>query len=176
MKQDSENGSKISGGSFGYRCQTDGDCNSNMICDPQFNVCKMNAGSACESYYDCATGFYCSGVCLSEDTPNTVDTGIIGYPCPCFYDNQECVDGKCLSISSCSENSDCVSGLCQNGLCFRLSPNGGYCDNDNQCESGNCSNNICQVVNITSGGLGASCIDNSQCNSGLSCRNGRCQI
>lgn len=164
-----------SAGYLNYRCSTDDECES-LSCDDVLKVCKVAVGSECSTKYDCNSESYCSGICVPYTTQPTAESGILNGYCPCFFDNQSCVNGICKSTTVCQFNSDCVTGLCNSGVCSPLFENGNYCQNNQQCYSGNCSNGICQQINVRSGTLGSACVEQSQCNNELTCTNGFCVV
>lgn len=164
-----------SSGYLNYSCASDSDCNYGS-CDNLLKVCKISDGNGCSSNYDCLNDSYCSGVCIPRTNPPTTITGIVGGYCPCFYNNQSCVDGVCKSTTVCNYNSDCVTGVCNFGTCSTLLSNGQYCSIDNECYSGNCSMGTCQQVNVTTGRIGSACNNETQCNDLLLCNNGFCTI
>lgn len=135
-------------------------CSNNLICDGNTFVCKRQTGEICTDFTDCLTGLICSGVC------STGPTGSLNQLCPCNNgflcvtqsNNQRIC--KAIGGNTCQNNSDCVSGLCQNNICSSGSPNAFPCTNNIQCGSQNCSNGFCQNPGVISGSLGSSCAGN----------------
>jgi hypothetical protein len=160
---------------FNYDC-TIIPCGEGLECDPQLRMCKLQDGQPCNNRYDCLTDSYCNGTCTSRDGIIQAYTGVTGDPCPCDYRTHICVDGRCLSISSCSNNEDCASGTCSNGTCVKLLMNGQVCDDNIECQSGNCSNGYCQIRGLETGQIGSMCDNDEMCNGLLTCRNGSCRI
>lgn len=150
-------------------------CAPGLLCDAAANyVCKYSLGQTCASGADCATGSYCSGVCVSGPY------GGFQQYCPCAA-GYTCVANPGAASTCavalggvCTNNSDCSTGNCVTGTCALL-PNGANCGAlDSLCVSGNCSNGLCQPPGVISGGNGAAC-SNLNCNSTLTtgtCTNG----
>lgn len=158
---------------FNYSC-LDRPCNSGFVCDPQFNLCKLDVGQPCLVSSDCATGNYCSGVCVPRDISPSAITGVTGGNCPCNYNTHSCIDGACLSLTSCVSDSDCVTGSCNGGLCATREQNGSSCVNNSQCASFNCSLGICQIPGVETGVIGSQCVGG--CNGILICDSGFCRL
>lgn len=154
-------------GYVNYRCTEDSQCANGLSCDSNLKLCKGNVGYKCTNAYSCVTGLYCLNTCK--------DPSVTPY-CPCDYNSQVCVNGVCKSFAGCSQDSDCVSGVCNNGQCANRTYNGGSCTQNTDCISNNCSKGICQLPDQVTGNLTTYCNGNSDCNEGLSCINGTCQF
>ena len=123
-----------------------GICAAGLIC-AQSGICIADIGTPCIDYSQCTSlANVCSGKCA-----NGVTNVLEGF-CPCLSSDLVCVtqsDGynRCVLV------------------------NGESCTSSNQCLN-QCINGICQGFL----GLGAACINNNQCASGLSCSSGgNCQ-
>lgn len=162
-------------GQLNYNCGSN-ECDVGLVCDPELRVCKLADGEACNNAYECLTTSYCNLTCTSRDGTMQAVTGVTGDPCPCDYRTHACIDGRCLSLTSCSVDSDCVSGLCNSGTCSLLLENGDNCNDDLDCRSTNCSAGICQIRGIETGQIGSICTNDSMCNNPLICNNGACRI
>lgn len=160
-------------GEFNYSC-TNRPCGYGYICDPQFNLCRLDLGQPCQSSNDCITGSYCAGTCISKVIPPSAITGITGDNCPCNYNTHSCVNGICLSKTTCSIDQDCITTSCINGTCSGLFDNGTLCEYNAQCSSYNCSNGVCQMSGVVTGTIGSSC--QFDCNYPLVCDNGICRL
>lgn len=156
-------------------CQSQSDCYGFETCTDYVCVMKTNIqnGGYCYNNAQCASGYcnnyYCcsSGTCCS-DNPNVVSCPT-GQTCGSNY--------QCVSITnlangaSCTANSQCTSGNCQNGMCCAsgnvccstqsqctsagylrcneahyceaYTENGGYCISGDTCTSRNCKNYVC---------------------------------
>ena len=163
----------IKAGLFNYSC-VDRPCGQGLICDSEFNVCKLDVGAECTTGSKCVTGSYCAGTCISDMDQPSAMTGLTGGYCPCDYNTHSCVNGICLSLYECSINNDCVTGSCINGMCSSRADNGMNCINDSQCNSSNCSLGICQIPGATTGEIGSYCTDT--CNGVLICDTGVCRL
>lgn len=104
-------------GYIGYNCEVDSDCSNNLVCDPSRKTCVNKNYEKCQNKYECLSNSYCSGLCIPNTIMPSALTGNIRDPCPCNYDSQSCVNGICLSLTSCINNYDCVSGKCVNSYC-----------------------------------------------------------
>ena len=166
-----------------YYCTKDGDC-LDSVCDLITNTCRLPEGRVCLNGFDCTSGTYCSGTCVNSNILPNKTTGVVGDPCPC-RNGFNCVidpsDPKlerkiCLRDegSSCSTDSDCISGKCSSGVCAPGLDDLDPCRTDSQCLSKNCSNGVCQPRNTTTGELGSLCqpSNNLKCNDGLICSTG----
>lgn len=177
--------------SFMYRCGDSDNitCADGYTCDSGDGTCRVPLGGPCNTYADCETGNYCSGICYnSNNDPPSFISGNIGDPCPCDYSTQSCVPNPnnntllCLVKGGgpCNNDSDCISGVCNNdGLCICGQLNGTVCEIDKECQNGNCSlapsgTSLCQNDGISSGSQGAACQASVDCRSGLTCENGIC--
>ena len=80
---------------------------------------------------------------------------------------------KCPINSKCILDKNNEEGLCQKTEkeYEKLAYPGGKCEKDSECLSGICENNICEGRKV-----GEDCIENNECNFGLSCFNGFCKI
>ena len=134
--------------------------------------------ATCSTANQCNTGFTCTrdSNCPSGQTCNTA-IGKCTYgacladgKCPCRFDDECCAGGagrQCLpdptsptgrscanvcspSGGSCTADSDCCSGVCQNGVCTTpvdggCVPVGGTCTVTSQCCFGSCTSGTCQL-------------------------------
>lgn len=143
---------------------TNSSCSNGLICDGSSFVCKFPAGVPCATYKDaCVIGLICSGLCA------TGPTGGLNNLCPCNSGYLCTAQPNLLTIckgiggTTCTINSDCVSGLCQsNHTCASGAPNSYPCTTNTQCASGNCNNGFCQNPGFTTGAVGSACY-NSDC-------------
>lgn len=171
------------------QCQTDSDCPGYCV----DGVCVSGCDPGCPS------GTLCAGVnCCPGTSPcgNFCQTSR-----ECSGDCPFCAEGVCTCKgkdvgSPCSENGECQSIICRNGICQGkraecimgnndCPPDKSYCI-EGYCSSspigqfcGNCPpdlycvNNKCQS---NPGGLGAGCNDTSDCVMGLGCSGGVCLL
>lgn len=106
--------------------------------------------------------------------------------CNTCTDNSNCISGLCcggICLASCTGqavggccNADgqCTSGSCVGGFCAGTTGAGGTCSNNNQCLSGNCCSGICTTVGGACPQInGSICNANGQCSSNICC-NGVC--
>jgi len=144
-------------GACGTTCTTDFQCGYTFYCSGGACLAKKGLGATCTTASECATG-------------NCVD----GYCCnaPCNGACQACdvagAEGKCANVpagsphgartctpsiycgpagacsSTCSNNTDCATGLiCLGGTCTTKKVNGSSCVDVGECASGNCVNGTC---------------------------------
>jgi hypothetical protein len=175
----------------------DNSCGVDLVCDPATYLCKYPTGTLCDSFSQCLTGEYCSGICTSGPF------GQIQQNCPCDQTPVGPFNGTLICTPSlttpglnvclggenypCSLDNQCATGVCSANLCTVGLPFGSPCTSNNQCESnaisavvtaGNCSDGYCQPLNVTTGTVGASCNPEegfAPCGSGNVCFNGLCQ-
>lgn len=135
------------------------DSSQNLICDSNSFVCKKSQNQPCTDYAECATGLFCSGVCV------TGPTGTLNDFCPCA-EQYVCVStnlpvpgGKqCKgSTAPCTEDIDCASLICASGHCIPGFQLAYPCSSSSQCASGNCSYGYCQPAGVTSFSKGSAC-------------------
>lgn len=144
-------------GVCGWDCDDDDHCLERPeICYMQNLLCNRETGS-CVDYLGLG-----EGTCYED------------CDCTSCYTLLECSSGKtCLlrfQATGCSEDSHCSDGLaCASGTC--LKEEGNQCSNDNSCASSRCENGVCMVKE----GLGGSCTDHTDCESGLTCRYDQCK-
>ena len=91
-------------------------------------------------------------------------------------------DGQCTDVSgSCSDDSECCSGSCENGAC--LDPNAATCGSEGQaCCNGDlcsgdlvCSSGTCEVA-VVCGSEGEVCCEGNSCSGDLVCSSGTCEV
>lgn len=135
-------------------------CSTGYICDNTSFLCKLDIGSTCNDYSDCANESFCSGRCTNQIPGNLFE------PCPCDS-GLICVeerDGnrvcKYPPNHSCSNNNQCYNSYCLNGVCATGFQNSFPCNISSQCLSGNCNNGFCQPIDVDTGDEGASCAQN----------------
>ena len=107
-------------------CDSTTDCNSGLVCSAgsgsaltinntnttTAKTCKVASGEVCSTASECAFGQTCrNGICV---TP--LGTG--GQSCPCEV-GFTCISNVCRAIvgQPCAANTDCASGICNNGIC-----------------------------------------------------------
>lgn len=152
----STNANLTTSGQFLGDC-TQTTCNDNLVCDGSNFTCRLPAGETCTQSSDCVVGFFCSGICT------TGPTGGLNDFCPCLPGLQctSLANGthvcKGLGGATCGTGTDCVSDICNNGVCAAGFPNSAPCERNNDCASDNCSRGFCQPRNVVTGDLGASC-------------------
>lgn len=141
-------------------CSSDNDCSKGYSCDSITALCKGSIGTPCFYETDCSNPLICNGICILNE-----NTNVLNGNCPCNPSNLICVElenrsytCKNLGGLTCSENSDCYSQFCNNGICSFGNPNGYFCDIDTDCESNFCSNGVCQDFGMISGNLGSYCV------------------
>jgi len=211
------------------RCESDASCGSGSLCladgfcarvstcecgtarcgRTPSGTCYQSLSAPCVSDSNCGSELRClSGRCRSPTD--------VGYPCSdtsrCH--GTECIGGQCSSLDAgggwwcgdddlCREGTECVGGVCRRpvacGTCFgsstcspylgcRLpcghiscnsgcldgfcsSEDGASCSNDSECNSGFCRRGTCR----TPGRPGATCVTSEDCG-GIPCGpTGRCQ-
>ena len=147
-------------------------------------------GTACSANSDCASQVCTNGACAPPSCAQG-DGGTqncqVGQPCGLggpFGDcsSQSCNLGICTAVlfaSSCSSNSDCVTGSCVNGACAapscspHCSPGAG-CGVNGDCNSQVCFDGICVQPSCSpTCAEGTACGVNGDCASGV-CTNGVC--
>ncbi|MDI3291309.1 MopE-related protein [Polyangium sp. 15x6] len=182
-------------------CVTDGECANGNFCETPQCQPKRQAGANCTAANQCLSGSCvdgvccltnCAGTCLACNIPGSLGT------CTAITANQdpanECNPGSCdgggqcqkSNGASCSNNAQCVSGNCVDGVCCNttcvgtclacsLSGSVGTCTNipanadpDSECNPGACNGlGDCQGVVATT------CTQPSDCASGF-CVDGYC--
>lgn len=177
---------------IGQLCNNTTVCGSSLVCQPtngnDTGICKQPLGGPCLILSDCNTsGTNGANICQITGS-NTIgvcartNIGILNGACPCNT-GLTCVQfptGNVCKLSpgdSCSLNSHCSVGICDNGICSIGKTIGQSCS-ANQCAGGlECSLGWCQVQGQTTGNQGAFCNvqDNPGCNNGLSCIQNTCQ-
>lgn len=176
-------------------------CDSSTICDPSTLRCVYPTGHSCDSYSQCPSGNFCSGVCVKGEY------GQFQQYCPCgrglkckIEKSSLCSSdlpcGICLKddFATCQNNSECYTGWCkgQNGgctpgesncFCAPGKLNGQSCNIDSDCASGNCSTanglSFCQPQGIVTGQYSSICgftPNTATCNSNFTCIDNTCQI
>jgi len=161
---------------FLYAC-ANLECQSGLVCDSTYGVCKLPGGSPCNQGSQCLTGLVCSGLCVGG-TPAAI-SGNPNDPCPCpqnmtcaaFSLNSQLRTCKLNGDEFCVQSTDCLSGQCQNGFCSPGLPDGSPCQANVQCLNQNCSLGWCQEQDRITGQEGAICTLNGAppCDAGLGC-------
>jgi hypothetical protein len=116
-------------------CQADGDCIAGAHCDLAMNACVPVAGlgKPCGQASDCGSGFCKDGVCCNTACDGLCQTcndpgskGIcIAIPSGADPDNECAGTDACNGLGACAKqqaamcslDADCLSGLCQDGVC-----------------------------------------------------------
>lgn len=166
-------------------------CQKGLTCSDK--TCKRSIGSQCTSLTDCvSTATACAIPAGSTGTTTvcigpTGSTGSGGLNQACLTNGTcnsglTCLNNICKSNSgqNCSNPSDCVSGICTNGVCAAGNTRlGSPCGTTgNTCISGlTCSQGYCQFPGIITGENYAFCGStgsNPVCQTGFACRNNVC--
>lgn len=162
--------------------ETDLDCGNN--CPPCAD------GLNCSENFDCMSGFCFNGTCkaaacddlVHNGQESDVDCGGICLPCrigKMCKTGDDCESGNCVN-GLCSEPDPCTNGDLDGtesdvdcgGSCPYKCDLGKTCFEGGDCSSGLCENNVC----IPRKQEGESCINDSECASGLVCKDGTCRI
>lgn len=157
-------------------CNATLQCNTGMTCEE--GICLRNIGQNCRVLADCVDE---ANIC-KDGTCQTTSTGGLNEQPPCGTNLEVNSVGVCKGIQNfpCLIDGDCLSSICNNGLCTDLRGRGFSCNNNDNCADGRtCSEGYCQSPNIQTGTNGAYCgpePEQSGCNSGLTCINGICQV
>ncbi|CAH6419496.1 Hypothetical protein HVR_LOCUS676 [uncultured virus] len=143
-------------GEFLSPCTTTS-CQPSLVCDGINFTCKFGTGSVCNDFTDCVTGLICSGLCA------TGAVGGLNELCPCDS-GYLCVPIQggltvCKGIggTNCGTGADCVSFICEGGICATGAPNSFPCTINETCASQNCSIGFCQPQGVITGSQGAAC-------------------
>ena len=174
-------------------CTADSDCLDGQRCGEthetlQERICEdiplLTAGSDCTTDDQCDTGFCINSVCPKECTSNIDCTGTercaaveatatgertvcvplspTGYSCT---DNTECASGLCHNevckiplYKECTTSDDCITGRCDD-TCLLPLGEGDTCDEPSDCFSGHCFDEKCVV----------SCTSTNECGLGMEC-------
>lgn len=133
--QECRNGNCVPGNNQETQCQSDSDCKSTEVCDPDFNVCatQCNSDSDCPNSprqicYDNNGTKYCVDGCLNDNDCEDNER--------CDTQFKECAQ-KCDNNNPCPQGETCNS---QKGLC---EPDTGTtkCSSDNDCKA----NELCDT-------------------------------
>lgn len=153
---------------LGYVCQSDDQCDQNLICDPTLKRCRYKDYSPCKDSSNCLTNSYCNKYCFSRtDLPVGYDYVSDPYnkpaPCPDNYDSADgtivAPDGKVYNILLCKKSSNQIcngSDECASSGC--ADRNGNIC-NDNNCN--NIKNIILPTLCVNKASNGSPCVINS---------------
>lgn len=138
--------------SEGYDCSADAQCPAGLSCVPMapgspFNYCAStgNAGAACDTKADCASGHYCAGenCALSKnvgDTCASTEECVTGY-CNITCQNFEGVGDPCTSDLQCDPATTVGCFTSDDGTLCRAAklPNDSICvGGQDSCASGVC--------------------------------------
>lgn len=167
-------------------CQPDGSCQGTpLICPPAPNEC-FTAGScqgvsgACSDPSYRGDGTACStGICFNQACCAPEDQAVTCAGGACGIKTNNCGQSvQCLRLAaeSCSQDGDCCSGVCVDGVCQagRVAT-GGACDSNSDCASSHCCAGVCR--DLTSdldncGACGNVCPSGS--NAAATCVDGAC--
>jgi len=169
--RDNNTSNSVQTGTFLSSCTTSS-CNNGLICDGTNFTCRFPAGAPCSEFSDCVTGLICSGLCAAGAT------GSLNNLCPCSTGYQCILQENNLTLckgsggTTCGVDSDCVSALCEAGICATGAPNGFPCTLDIECSSFNCNIGFCQPFGATTGVIGSACSGNCVTFDGAICNNG----
>lgn len=156
---------------LGYVCQTDDQCDDNLLCDTSIMRCRYKDYTQCNDASNCLTTSFCNSICLPASTPvgiNQPTDKIFGssVPCPDGYQSFSGPAGDLIPIAPdtsinickyapgypCNSNDDCASSGCANingDICdTNCGKGGGWCinkaRNGEPCTNGNtCSSGFC---------------------------------
>ena len=161
--------------------ESDVDCGG--ICPPctEGKLCKINTD--CLSMY-CKDGTCAAAACddlAHNGDESDVDCGGSCQPCALgglCIDNSDCESGNCQS-GMCAEPDACINGVLDGietdvdcgGACPRCDT-GKSCNVHADCYSNLCVDNVC----IPKKSEGESCLNNTECQEGLICKEEICQI
>lgn len=154
---------------YGTVCSSSRPCAEGLVCEQindDVSVCKTQMNYPCTTILQCeSSALYCANVC------SLTNSGGIGQPGPC---NEGLVEDEfqiCRYDTGevCSENIDCATQSCVNGICSITYANGDVCTSNDYCISKNCSNGICQEYGVVTGEEGAICSLSNSCNDPYTC-------
>lgn len=177
-----------------YTCLSTTDCAEGLTCDPYTFICKVSDGDICSSQSVCLSNSFCNVHCYplagNQVAYNTPCEGkncsnLIGMmaPCPDLFQSVLQNDTYvCLKWAgaTCSQDTDCASGLCKNTVCQAGYNLGHSCNRNSECSSLNCLNGYCQKIGIVGGGVddtGYACANERSyyhCQNGTKCKNNFC--
>ena len=131
-------------------CTGDNQCVAGDYCDGTACVPKKSNGQSCSAASQCSTGNCVNGTCCnsacgpcgscSTGTCTALTSGAGGSPSCTPY----VCDGALASCpTSCSGDSQCVSGDYCNTSCVSKKSNGQSCSAATQCSTGNCVDGTC---------------------------------
>ena len=122
--------------------------------------CLKCNGHPCSDIGECTSGYCTNGVCCDEPcTTSCYDCNVseqVGTctPLPLYYNDSDCNSGvTCDGIGhckkwinqACSQDAECVTGVCNPQLMVCKMPNGATCFSDDDCDSANCVSGTCQT-------------------------------
>jgi hypothetical protein len=127
-------------------CGHDGTCDGNGGC--RFATAAVSCGTASCSNGQLTPAGACNGAgACSTATAVACPGGVV------------CASAAACKASTCTADADCVSGLCQAGVCMGKKENGATCGAADQCASGHCSDGVC--CNDACSGTCQACNDSS---------------
>jgi len=78
-------------------------------------------GNACRNNTDCRSGTCTTGACTTPTCSTCFDTARNGTETDVNCGGPDC-DARCVVGSACTQNSDCLSGVCTSGRCAGTDP------------------------------------------------------
>ncbi len=168
---------------IGQSCNTNNECQNNLLCDPNTKTCKKAQGQHCTANNQCLEGQICDTTCklisTSQGGLRTQVNPALGQPCVpgncqtgLICKNGICnlpVLGEPCSVGCAPGNGTCVNGICNKVVGFNdeCGPNITCFPSENLiCTPDNGVNRCKFTVNVP-------CTMNSDCASRI-CRNGQC--
>ena len=140
------------------------------------------SGCSNERYYCDSEGCYsCDGIGCREVSPPGRDTCVGDYQCE---DGESCTADGC--IANCDSDADCPRGtVCDTSVHLCLEPGEtpptdkpGVCSRNADCPSppaAICVDGLCQLDPVDCGSTSCDCSENSECEDGYVCADGRCR-
>ncbi|PIN68549.1 hypothetical protein COV93_09035 [Candidatus Woesearchaeota archaeon CG11_big_fil_rev_8_21_14_0_20_43_8] len=167
IKNGDETGIDCGGSCFancgpGSGCYQDSDCSIGMVCDVLTGLCTKTSDTCKNGIPDSnEAGIDCGGVCTTKCSSGST----------CSKDSDctsgTCNNGYCVIDNSCSKDTDCLeSFICENGACKPRTKV--VCTKDSDCLSDNCQDGVCV------GDLPL-CTSDSDCTIGK-CKSGECIV
>ena len=162
----------INKANIGQTCNTNNDCQNNLLCDPNTKTCKIPQGTSCETTSQCLEGQVCSTTCQ----PSSATQGGLGQSCiqgicntGLICKNNICnlpILGEQCSIGCAPGNGDCIVDVCTKLVGFN-----GECSENVICFPGE---NLFCTPTLDNGVNRCKLRDGGPCNSDSDCASGNC--
>ncbi len=148
-------------------CTANGDCCSGVCVNGTCQSAKSPIGGPCDDPQDCSAGVCYQAECCQPRTGCEPDEcGTVGDGCGSTLACPLCSGEACLN------DSECLTGSCNNSVCADPVPTGGACDSVDDCSSqtATCEGGYCREP------VGGSCQNTSDCTGDLVCQGAVCKV